>query len=238
MAPSLRGQALHIAARDYIKQYILDHQLAPGDPLPPEGQFAQELGVGRSSVREAVKALQSLGIIEARQGNGLFVREYNFEPVLEVLSYGMRFDDAILREFFQIRLWLEAAVIGDAVKQIDAAGIAQLEGVLAQWAERVAAGQPMADLDKKFHDILCQSLNNQILLKLTEVFWLAYDKLKIPGIHEVDPAAELIDHQAILAAVKDRDADLARQRLLDNFTHLQGRIERGLNAVQQDDGQP
>ncbi len=71
MSLPLRGPALHEAVRDYIKQYILDRKLKPGDPLPPEGQLAQELGVGRSSVREAVKALQSLGIIEARQGNGL-----------------------------------------------------------------------------------------------------------------------------------------------------------------------
>jgi DNA-binding FadR family transcriptional regulator len=224
----LRGPALHEAVRDYIKQYILGHQLGPGDPLPPEGQLAQELGVGRSSVREAVKALQSLGIIEAQHGNGLFVREYNFDPMLEILSYGMRFNHTVLLEFFQIRLWLEGAIIGDAVKQISAKQIAQLEGVLALWKARTHTGQSCADLDKQFHDILYQALRNQTLLKLNEVFWLAYEKLDIKGIHDVNPVEELRDHQAILEAVKNGNPDLARQRLLDNFTHFQTRIARGL----------
>jgi DNA-binding FadR family transcriptional regulator len=228
MNQPLRGPALHEAVRDYIKQYILDGKLKPGDPLPPEGQLADELGVGRSSVREAVKALQSLGIIEARQGNGLFVREYNFDPVLEILSYGMRFNHTILLEFFQIRLWLEAAIIGDVVRQIEAEQIAQLETVLDLWPERTRTGQPWADLDKQFHDILYQTLNNQTLLKLLEVFWLAYDKLDIAGIHAADPVEELADHRAILEAIKHGDPDLTRQRLLANFTHFQSRIERGI----------
>ena len=232
MSLPLRGPALHEAVRDYIKQYILDHKLKPGDPLPPEGQLAQELGVGRSSVREAVKALQSLGIIEAQQGNGLFVRDYNFDPVLEILSYGMRFNHRIMLEFFQIRLWLEAAVIGGAVRQISADQIDQLEELLALWAERARTGQPWADLDKRFHDILYQTLNNQTLLKLNEVFWLAYDKLDIEGIHDADPVEELADHQAIFEAVKSGDADLARQRLLANFTHFQNRIEQGIELEQ------
>ena len=228
MNQTLRGPALHEAVRDYIKQYILDHKLKPGDPLPPEGQLAQELGVGRSSVREAVKALQSLGIIEARQGNGLFVREYNFDPVLEILSYGMRFNHTIMLEFFQIRLWLEAAVIGDAVRQINPAQIAQLEELLVLWDERTRTGQPWDDLDKQFHDILYQTLNNQTLLKLNEVFWLAYDKLDMEGIHDADPVEELADHRAIFEAIKSGDPDLTRQRLLANFTHFQSRIERGI----------
>ena len=228
MNQPLRGPALHEAVRDYIKQYILDHKLKPGDPLPPEGQLAQELGVGRSSVREAVKALQSLGIIEARQGNGLFVREYNFDPVLEILSYGMRFNHTIMLEFFQIRLWLEAAVIGDAVRQINPTQIPQLEELLVLWDERTRTGQSWADLDKQFHDILYPTLNNQTLLKLNEVFWLAYDKLDMEGIHDADPVEELADHRAIFEAIKSGNPDLTRQRLLANFTHFQSRIERGI----------
>lgn len=228
MTLPLHGAALHEAVRDYIKQYILENKLKPGDSLPPEGQLAEELGVGRSSVREAVKALQSLGIVEARQGNGLYVREYNFDPVLEILSYGMRFNHTILLEFFQIRLWLEAAIIGDAVRQIEADQMAQLEAVLEGWVKRTESGQAWADLDKQFHEILYQTLNNQTLLKLLEVFWLAYDKLDLAGIYDADPAEELADHQAILDAIKRGDPDLTRQRLLANFTHFQSRIERGI----------
>ena len=92
METSLRRPALNELIRDYVKQYILDQGLCAGDPLPSEIQLAQELGVGRSSVREAIKALQSLGIVEVRHGEGLYVRPYTFDPILETLSFGMRFD--------------------------------------------------------------------------------------------------------------------------------------------------
>ena len=65
MEKPLRRPALSKEVRDYIKQYILENDLKGGDPLPPEHQLVEELGVGRSSVREAIKSLQSLGIVEA-----------------------------------------------------------------------------------------------------------------------------------------------------------------------------
>ena len=92
MKQSLRGPALYTSIRDYIKEYILEHDLKPGDSLPPEGQLVEDLGVGRSSVREAVKSLQSVGIVDVRQGNGLYVRELNFDPMLETFLFGMQFD--------------------------------------------------------------------------------------------------------------------------------------------------
>jgi DNA-binding FadR family transcriptional regulator len=75
---------------------------------------------------------------------------------------------------------------------------------------------------------LYQTLNNKTLLKLNEVFWLAYDRLDMEGIHDADPVEELADHRAIFEAVKNGDADLTRQRLLSNFTHFQHRLERGI----------
>ena len=110
--------------------------------------------------------------------------------------------------------------------------ITQLEKVLVLWDERIRTGQPWADLDKQFHDILYHTLNNQTLLKLNEVFWLAYEKLDIEGIHDADPIEELRDHRAILEAIKNGNPDLTRQRLLSNFTHFQSRIERGIKLEQ------
>lgn len=237
MEKPLRGPALNEAIRNYVKQYILEHNLNPGDPLPPETQLAQELGVGRSSVREAVKALQSLGIIEVRHGDGLYVREYNFDPVLEMLSYGMRFDPAALAELFQIRIWLEGAVIEDAVKQISAEETGELEEVIAAWEKRVEANEPDTDLDERFHYILHKTVKNQSLLKLFKAFWIAFENLDIEIIHESDPVLELENHRAILEAVRSRDTRLARDLLVKHFSHLQGRIHQAIRSEHPNDKQ-
>ena len=228
MIKPLRGPALTEAIRDYIKQYILEHGLQGGDSLPPETQLAQDLGVGRSSVREAIKALQSLGIVEVRHGNGLFVRESNFDPVLEMLSYSMRFDPRRLAELTQIRIWLEAAVVEDAVEQISDNEVAELEEVIKRWAMRAQTEESCSDLDEQFHRILYKTLNNQTLIKLFEVFWVAFANLEFELIEEADAEEELERHQAILEALKARDTVLTRQRLIQHFYSLQQRIDQAV----------
>jgi len=70
-----------------LRSYILENQLPSGAPLPPENELARRLGVSRSAVREAVKGLESLGLIEIRHGSGLFVGSFSFEPLLNNLPY-------------------------------------------------------------------------------------------------------------------------------------------------------
>lgn len=224
MEKPLRGPALSEAIRTYIKDYIIANRLKPGDPLPPESQLMEELGVGRSSVREAVKALQSLGIVEIRRGNGLYVRETNFDPILEVLEYSMRFDPHMFAEVFHVRVWLESAVIGDAVHQITDEHLARLEQLMHIWEQRIEAGEPFADLDEEFHCILYQSLNNRTLIMLLEVFWDAFETLDIEAIRATVPRIALDDHWSLLEAVKKRDAALARERLIYHFSHVEKRI--------------
>lgn len=234
MEKPFRRPALNEAVRDYVKRYIVEHGLTAGDALPPETQLAEELGVGRSSVREAVKALQSLGIIEVRHGEGLYVREYNFDPILETLGYGLRLDETMLAQLAQIRFLLERAAIEDAVQQISEQDLAQLEHVITIWRQRVQAQQPYVDLDKEFHRILYGALNNPMLIKLIEVFWVVFESVDNPIIQEEKPLdQEIADHQAILAAMQARDAELAKQRLMQHFAHLHARIQRA-TSVQRD----
>ncbi len=231
MEQSLRRPALNEAVRNYVKRYIVEHGLTAGDPLPPETQLALELGVGRSSVREAVKALQSLGIVEVRHGEGLYVREYNFDPILETIGYGLRLDTKMLSELAQVRFLLERAAIEEAVLRITPHDLALLDDVIAAWTKRLGSTQSHVDLDREFHRILYGALNNQILTKLIEVFWIAFEAVNDPIIQEEIPSQlELQAHQAILEAVKARDPKLAQQRLMQHFENLQQRITRATNS--------
>ena len=232
MEKPLRTPALNEAVRNYVKQYILDHNLNGGDPLPPENQLAEELGVGRGSVREAIKALQSLGIVEVRRGHGLYVREYNFDAILETFSYGMRFDTTTLEDLMQARILLERAAIEDAITQIGPEELAQLDALMNTWQQRVEAGEAYKDLDEKFHRSLYRTLNNQTLMKLFEVFWIAFENLDIEIIHQANPEEEFKIHSAILEAVKQRDTPLARQLLIEHFTHLQDRVNQAVQIEQ------
>ena len=231
MKQSLRGPALYTSIRDYIKEYILEHDLKPGDSLPPEGQLVEELGVGRSSVREAVKSLQSVGIVDVRQGNGLYVRELNFDPMLETFLFGMKFDPHTLAELLQIRSWLEVAVIGDAVEHIGAQEISKLEGILLVWERRVRAGEEYSDLDEEFHEIIYGVLDNQSLMKLFSVFWVSFTSLENEVTRDADPEKVIEFHKSIVDAIKTRDSSLVRRQLLQHFDHIKERIDQYIASI-------
>jgi DNA-binding FadR family transcriptional regulator len=231
MKQSLRGPALYTAVRDYIKQYILEHDLKPGDPLPPEGQLVEDLGVGRSSVREAVKSLQSVGIVDVRQGDGLYVRELNFDPMLEAFIFGMKFDPNTLAELLQIRIWLEVSVIGDAVGHLTDKDITKLESVLQEWGERVRDGEEYSDLDESFHQIIYGVLDNQTLMNLFSAFWTAFTNLDHEITHDADPESVLNFHHSILEAIRARNPDTTRKQLVQHFDHIKKRIDLYLGTA-------
>ena len=137
---SLRSPALSQEIRQQMQEYILRHRLQAGDALPPESYWSESFGVGRSSVREAIKVLQALGVVEIRHGNGLYVRAVNFDPVLESLSYQMRFRPQMFAEVFRVRVWLESAAIEEAVRGISNEIVHELEGILAEWRRRIQTG--------------------------------------------------------------------------------------------------
>ncbi len=230
---SLRRPALNEVVQDYIKQYILENRLSAGDPLPPETHLVGQLGVGRSSIREAIKALQSLGIVEVRHGDGLYVREYNFDPILETIGFAMQFNAQTLSELAQVRFYLEGAIIEDVVKKISADDLNRLEKLMEVWQQRVQQTKPVSDLDEEFHRTLYNAVENQTLIKLLEVFWIAFENLDDQLVDDQQPAeVEFERHMAILEAVKLRDSRLTHLRLMQHFAHLQLRISQGLKKTE------
>jgi DNA-binding FadR family transcriptional regulator len=223
--PPFRGPALNRAIQDHIKRTITDNHMQAGDLLPPEGQIAQDLGVSRGSVREAIKGLESLGIVEVRHGNGVFVRAFNFDSFLDLLSYGLVFDQGRIAEILQIRKWLELAAIGDATQRITSAEIDHIEELLDQWEGKAAAGEPTSQEDRAFHRLLYSPLGNRSLNALLDNFWLVFHAVPVHSITtDLRPTTTLQDHREILAALRQHDAPLARQRIQDHFHGVEERL--------------
>ncbi|MBZ0294440.1 MAG: FCD domain-containing protein [Anaerolineae bacterium] len=214
----------------YVQQYIIEESLQPGDQLPSEAQMVEELGVGRGSVREAIKILQSLGIVEIQRGNGLYLREYNFDPLLAILVYGMRYEPRMFNELGQIRIWIESSIMDEVVAKITPDDLAELEQIMADWEAEIRAQRPPQASDEAFHAVLYRQVNNQTLNKLLQAFWLAFAELADPDapFNEREQRIHLRDHQAILDAIKAGDVALARQCLLNNYAY--GQQSKGHDA--------
>jgi len=227
MEKLVKRTALDVVIRDYVVRHILDRGLKAGDALPSEAQLAEALGMGRSSIREAVKKLESLGIVEVRHGTGLFVRESNFDPLREMVGYVIRFSPSALEELGEVRFLLERAAIEEVVPRVGPEDILRLEGILESWKKSVRDGEAWGKFDNEFHRVLYGPLGNSMLTMLLEEFWAAFEQLDNPLLHEVRPAVEVYeDHRSILEAVKAGDSATARLRLMKHFEHLQECIVR------------
>ena len=110
----MRSKGTGITAVDRIQELILEEGLAPGDPMPTEAALCERLGISRSSVREAMRTLASLDIVEVRHGHGTFVGALSLSPLVDGLLFRTRLDDGndlrALREVVELRIALDLAV--------------------------------------------------------------------------------------------------------------------------------
>jgi len=204
------------SAQEIIKEFIIANKLRPGDLLPSETELTRQLGISRNSIREAVKALAALGVIEVRRGSGLYVGNFSLEPLLQNLSYGVMFELEELSELLEIRRVLEVGMIETAMQTMTAKQKASLQDIVARMRQRVEHREAFPEEDREFHRCLFENLNNKTLLRLLDTFWLTYRKAaEHAEVSSRDLAKTLHDHEAILEAVLDgniREAQIALER--------------------------
>ena len=210
-----------------IRSFILKNGLGAGDALPPEGRLAQELGISRPSVREAVKGLESLGILEARSGVGLFVRSFSFDPILDNLAYSMGYDRNSLVELLYVRKQLEAGAIEDAAARVTPAQLRVLRSIVDRMAERATRGETSPEEDRLFHRALFTQIEHPLLFKLLDVFWEVYRRLRDQTAlaQTADSVRSWENHRRIVEALESGSAAGARAAMLTHFAGIEVRLE-------------
>jgi GntR family transcriptional repressor for pyruvate dehydrogenase complex len=199
-------------AIERIKEMIVSGALRPGDRLPKESELAAELGLSRNSLREAVRALSLIRILDVRQGDGTYVTSLDPQLLLEALSFVVDFhrDDTVL-EFLAVRRILEPAATAMAAVRIPVAELDALEGKLnALGAEPSVEELVAADLE--FHRGIVQGSGNSVLCSLLDGLSGPTTRARVwRGITQEDAVSRtLLEHRAILTALRDRDAEAAR----------------------------
>lgn len=226
LKPLKKAPLLHISVQESLRAYIDDNGLDAGAPLPPEGDLAQQLGVSRNSLREGIKALESVGVLESRRGIGIFVKAFSFEPLLENLAYGLGGAVKQIEEVITIRRTLEVGLIDRTLALIGPDDIAALRETLDKMRARAERGESFPDEDREFHQQLFRCQGNEVLLRLIEVFWLAFYKASdFVNLENSDPTETWRDHVAIVDAVEAGDLAGAKDRLDKHYAGINRVIE-------------
>jgi DNA-binding FadR family transcriptional regulator len=199
-------------AIEKIKEMIVAGVLRPGDRLPRESVLASDLGLSRNSLREAVRALSLIRILDVRQGDGTYVTSLDPQLLLEALSFIVDFhrDDTVL-EFLAVRRILEPAATAMAASRISEQQLNTLSAQLEKLGEEPSVEELVAcDLD--FHRGIVQSAGNSVLCSLLDGLTGPTTRARVwRGLtQENSVRLTLHEHRMILGALRDRDAEAAR----------------------------
>ncbi|GGL34792.1 FadR/GntR family transcriptional regulator [Planomonospora parontospora] len=200
------------AAIDKIKQMILSGELTPGSRLPKEADLAERLGLSRNSLREAVRALALINVLDVRQGDGTYVTSLEPGLLLDAMSFVVDFhqDDTVL-QFFQVRRILEPAATAMAAARMDDAGVAELRGILASLPGDPSVEQLVAN-DLEFHRRIAAGSGNAVLCSLIESLSGPTTRARVwRGLTQEGALARTREqHAAICEAIASRQPEVAR----------------------------
>lgn len=220
-----------------VMQLILDRKLRAGAPLPTEAELMEDLGVSRNSVREALKALQALDIVDIRHGYGTYVGEASLTPLVDGLTFrtlARPSDDAsALAEILQVREVLEEGLIRRVAGTLSEAELDRLESVVTRMEAAGQEGGPFAELDREFHELLYVSLGNALVPQLLGAFWTVFHRVSgIRGWTD-DPAPEVTvrRHRDIVTALRAHDVEGAQRAMAFHFRGIEARAAQESRGV-------
>ncbi|MDQ1486841.1 MAG: GntR family transcriptional regulator, transcriptional repressor for pyruvate dehydrogenase complex [Actinomycetota bacterium] len=201
-------------AIEKIKEMIVSRQLGPGDRLPKEDDLAQALGLSRNSLREAVRALSLIHILDVRQGDGTYVTSLEPDLLLDALSFVVDFhrDDSVLH-FLEVRRILEPAATGMAAIRATPADVAELRTLMADMTPASSVDK-LVQNDLQFHGRIVALSGNPVLASLLDKISAPTTRARIwRGLTQEDAVQRtLTEHAAIVDALEMRDATLAAAR--------------------------
>jgi DNA-binding FadR family transcriptional regulator len=220
----------HETIQARLMRFISDHKLVGGDRLPSQANLAQALGVSLVSLREAMRALEAVGIIEARAGSGWYVRDFSFDAVAKGLAYTFELNQYNFADLLEIRIRLECSYLPEAMRKLTPDDLEALEDSVCEMEKLAASGQEFDAPDRAFHmRLFTTKVQNQLFTAILELFWALYPHLPAPpGRAQRAPLmADAHRHRLILEAVREGNAELAVQRLRDT---VQGAVRRASEA--------
>ncbi|WP_445401329.1 FadR/GntR family transcriptional regulator [Streptomyces sp. LE64] len=218
--------------QERIKRFIIDRRLRSGAVLPPEPELMEMLGVSRNSLREALKGLQAMGIVEVRHGFGTYVGPMSVAPMMEGLVFrtvaGHYRGEASLLQLLELRAALETGLVSRLAGRLPAADLAELEMLADRMEVRAAGGESLFEIDRAFHATLYRGLGNPLLGEVLEAFWDAFHRVRTDLVDVPhDPRVTCRQHREILDAVRSGDVLRAERAIQDHF----GRIRERLTAT-------
>lgn len=218
---SLRSDDLNRRVQQSLKEFIVASEMKAGDPIPTEMELSEKLGISRTAIREGLKGLEALGILEVRHGIGRFLRKFNFEAILDNLSYSLEMNIRDFRDVLDVRITLESSFLVRELDNFTPQDISLLRERLANMEQMVLNGVEEKELIQahtSFHLELYRHSDNSLLLNLIRIFSTIQRNLTLINRYRTEDKTMFIEHhRRLIEAIELHDPRLVQERLMDHF---------------------
>ena len=212
-----------------IQRLIVDGVLTPGELLPPERQLAEQFGVSRNSVRDAIRALELTGFVIARHGEGNVVADVSADTLVAPIATLLLHKRKLVAELLDVRRMIEPALAARAAVHASDEEIAHLEEILDRQRQKTGRGESTVEEDSQFHYSIALAAGNSVVRKLLDVLMDLLRETRARSL-QVEGRLErsLAGHRRVLDAIRRRDARGAERAVRQHLDEIESIVMKKL----------
>ncbi|MCE8016232.1 FadR family transcriptional regulator [Halomonas sp. MCCC 1A17488] len=203
---SIDRSSVALQLLERIKGALIRGELQPGDYLPSESELTHSLGIGKSSVREAIKMLQAIGIVEVRRGQGTLIRREPGDPLVDPMAFGMILARGMTRDVLEFRKMFEPAYTLQAMSNAWPEDHVRIQQTIDAMESAIANGEQTARHDVAFHRAILRATHNPMTIRVGETL-IQLIEAALETSMQTQPEVALKDHKAIYAAFQAGDEE-------------------------------
>ncbi|MGP8288839.1 FadR/GntR family transcriptional regulator [Vreelandella zhanjiangensis] len=204
LGSSIDRSSVALQLLERIKTALIRGELLPGDYLPSETELTQTLGIGKSSVREAIKMLQAIGIVEVRRGQGTMICREPSAPLVDPMAFGMILARGMTRDVLEFRKMFEPAYTLQAMQNAQQKDHTRIQQTIDALASAILNKEQTARHDVAFHRAILQATHNPMTIRVGETL-IQLIEAALETSMQTLPEVALKDHRAIYAALRTGD---------------------------------
>jgi len=206
---------------DRIRTLMLDGTFPAGEPLPSERHLAERFGVSRGSIRDALRTLETIGLLETRHGQGTFPHELSVDRLVAPLASVMAYRPDLQDELLDVRRMFEPAVARAAAQRVTEEDLAALQRILDVQRQKLKSSQSAIAEDTAFHAILARATRNRVVMSIMATLNDLLVESRTQSLQQKGRPARSIDgHESVVAALRRRDPEGASQAMRNHIDQI------------------
>lgn len=202
-----------------IIDLINSGSLKPGDKLPSERKLMDQLNVSRSPIREALRSLSLIGLLETRPGDGTYVSEHLTPTLTDQIDWSILMRKADIVEWLEVREPLEIQAASLAAERATSEGVEKLQSALQEYYDSASDSQRLVEAEIQFHRTVVNLADNATLSQLMDIFYNFYRTyVQQKRFHFAVKNPRTQGHREIVEAIQSGDAEVAREAMIQHLS--------------------